>query len=308
MASYVTPKKNIAFITYTALVSQADTKLLKSGPTLATGDFKVSIDGGAFANLSTTPTNTPGGVLVKISLSTSEMNGDNISVACLDAAGAEWCDQLINIQTSARQIDDLTYPATSGRSIVVDAAGLVDANTVKVGPTGSGTAQTARDIGAGVIAATVSDKTGYSLSVTPPTAVQVRTEMDSNSTKLANLDAAISTRSTYSGGAVASVTASVTVGTNSDKTGYSLTISPATPTDVLTQVNAALDAAGTELSSVPTTTGTLRQKIGLLFEYFRNKRTITSTTETLYKEDASTSLGTSTVTDDGTTFTKGELG
>jgi hypothetical protein len=41
---------------------------------------------------------------------------------------------------------------------------------------------------------TVSDKTGYSLTVTPPTAVQVRTEMDSNSTKLANLDATVSSR------------------------------------------------------------------------------------------------------------------
>jgi hypothetical protein len=37
-------------------------------------------------------------------------------------------------------------PATAGRTLVVDAAGLADANTVKVGPTGSGTAQTAGDI------------------------------------------------------------------------------------------------------------------------------------------------------------------
>lgn len=40
---------------------------------------------------------------------------------------------------------------------------------------------------------------------------------------LTNLDAAVSTRSTYAGGAVASVTAAVTVGTNNDKTGYALT-------------------------------------------------------------------------------------
>lgn len=52
-------------------------------------------------------------------------------------------------------------PATAGRTAVVDAAGLVDANVVKVGPTGSGTAQTARDIGASVL---VGDKTGFSLS------------------------------------------------------------------------------------------------------------------------------------------------
>lgn len=37
-------------------------------------------------------------------------------------------------------------PATPGRSLVVDASGLADANMVKAGPTGSGTAQTAGDI------------------------------------------------------------------------------------------------------------------------------------------------------------------
>lgn len=42
-------------------------------------------------------------------------------------------------------------PATAGRTIVVDAAGLADANVVKLGPTGSGTAQTARDVGASVL-------------------------------------------------------------------------------------------------------------------------------------------------------------
>lgn len=52
---------------------------------------------------------------------------------------------------STRLPDDLAFPATTGRSMVVDAAGLVDANAVKLGPTGSGTAQTARDIGASVL-------------------------------------------------------------------------------------------------------------------------------------------------------------
>ncbi len=172
----------------------------------------------------------------------------------------------------------------------------------------------------GYTASTVSDKTGYSLATTPPTAVQIRTEMDSNSTKLANLDATVSSRSTYAGGAVASVTgnvggnvvgsvasvtAGVTVTTNNDKTGYALTAGE--HTGIVSDVNTALDAAGTELSSVPTTTGSLRQKLNYLFQYWRNKRTQTSSTETLYKEDASTPLGTSTVSDDGTTSTHGEV-
>jgi hypothetical protein len=50
--------------------------------------------------------------------------------------------------------------STSGKTLVVDSAGLADANVVKLGPTGTGTTQTARDIGASVL---VGDKTGFSL-------------------------------------------------------------------------------------------------------------------------------------------------
>ncbi|MEK9207892.1 MAG: hypothetical protein AAB922_05385 [Patescibacteria group bacterium] len=76
--------------------------------------------------------------------------------------------------------------------------------------------------------------------------------------------------------------------------------------NVNTEVDAALDEAGTELVSIPSTTGSLRQKINFIFQYFRNRKTVTATTETLFKEDAATSLGTATVSDDGTTFTKEE--
>jgi len=113
MPSYVTPKKNTAFVLYCGLVSQANTSILKANPTLAAGDAKVSIDGGAFNNLTTLPVVTPAaGTAVKVSLSSSEMNGDNIVVALIDAAGAEWCDLMISIQTTARQIDDLATAAS----------------------------------------------------------------------------------------------------------------------------------------------------------------------------------------------------
>ncbi len=52
-------------------------------------------------------------------------------------------------------------PTTAGRTINIDSTGLSDSNMVKVGPTGTGTAQTARDIGASVL---VGDKTGFSLT------------------------------------------------------------------------------------------------------------------------------------------------
>lgn len=136
MATYVPPKINTAFIFYVSLVSQVDADVFQSSPTIASGDFQVSIDGGALANLATLPAVTPASSkMVKISLSAAEMNGDNITVVCSDAAGAQWCDLTVNIQTSARQVDDLAYPATSGRSLAVDTSGLVDANVEKINAT-----------------------------------------------------------------------------------------------------------------------------------------------------------------------------
>ena len=126
MASQVPPKKNAAHTFYLSLGSQSSAYTFQTNPTLAAGDVKVSTDGAAFANITTLPVVTPsGGKAVKVDLSASEMNGDNIQVLFSDAAGAEWADVLINIQTSARQIDDLAYPATSGRSLAVDTSGQV---------------------------------------------------------------------------------------------------------------------------------------------------------------------------------------
>ena len=103
-----TPKKNTAYVFYLPLTDSASRPDFKAAPTLATGDFKVSTDGGAFGNLATLPTVTPaGGVGVKFSLSSGEMNGDQIMVQCIDAAGAEWDDLLISINTAVNDIDDV---------------------------------------------------------------------------------------------------------------------------------------------------------------------------------------------------------
>jgi len=156
MASFYPCVKNHAsgYTFYISLVSQADTKIAKVSPTLAAGDFKIAIDDGAPNNLNTLPVlDADFTKRVKVVLSQAECNGDNLTIICNDVTGAEWCDLTINIQTVPRRFDDLAYPATSGRSMVVDANGLVDANVVKLGPTGSGTAQTARDVGLALPAA-----------------------------------------------------------------------------------------------------------------------------------------------------------
>jgi hypothetical protein len=75
-----------------------------------------------------------------------------------------------------------------------------------------------------VTVGTNNDKTGYTLAVDPWAALLPGSYAPGTAGSIigSNLDAKVSTRSTFAGGSVASVTAPVTVGTNNDKTGYVL--------------------------------------------------------------------------------------
>jgi hypothetical protein len=77
------------------------------------------------------------------------------------------------------------------------------------------------------------------------------------------------------------------------------------------QVNAqvldvlSVDTFG-ELSAPPAATSSLKDKLVWLFMWARNKATATATERKLYADDVTTIVSTETITDDGTTFTKGE--
>ena len=271
MATYSPAKRATAWVGYISLVSQASTLVMQSNPTIAAGDFKVSKDGGALANLTTLPAVTPASSkMVKIDLSATEMTADNVTVVCSDAAGAEWCDLVFNLQPSARQIDDLAYPATSGRSMVVDASGLVDANAVKIGPTGAGTAQTARDIGASVL---LSSGTGTGqIKIASGYVAMTWADIAAPTTAVALTGTTIATSQV-----VASVTAAVTL-TSGERNSVA---------------DALLDrdmSTGTDSGS--TTVRTTRQALRAL----RNKSAVSAGTLTIYKEDDSTSSWTAAVT------------
>jgi hypothetical protein len=66
----------------------------KSSPTISAGDFKISKDGGAFANLTNLPTVTPsGGVAVQLNLTATEMTADQVVITGIDATSPkEWAD------------------------------------------------------------------------------------------------------------------------------------------------------------------------------------------------------------------------
>jgi hypothetical protein len=75
---------------------------------------------------------------------------------------------------------------------------------------------------------------------------------------------------------------------------------------VLAQVDAALDAANTEVTTVPAATGSLRNMLKYMFAWRRNKKTQTSTTMTLRNDADSGNIATSAISDDGTTLTMAE--
>lgn len=277
------PKKNAAHSFYVALESQGSPGLFQANPTLAAGDVKVSIDGQALTNLTTLPVVTPAGSKwVLVSLTAGEMNGDDVVVQFSDAAGAEWYDLGYPMQPQTRAPSDLAFPVTSGRGMVVDAAGLVDANVVKTGPTGAGATQTARDLGATLGVA------GAGLTAL-------------GDTRIANLDAAITTRGT---------------GTALDAAGVRAAIGLTTAnTDTQLAAIAALIAAApavvgaltvSELASLPGASPTLLQAIARLYMEARNRVDVTATAKRVYT-DAGVLLGTKVLSDDGTTYSEAKV-
>lgn len=97
MTTAYKPVKNKAYGFTEAFVNSTTPTALVVAPTISASTVKISIDGGAFANIATLPTVTPsGGVAVKINLTATEMNGDDITLLI---SGSGFCDKLINFQT-----------------------------------------------------------------------------------------------------------------------------------------------------------------------------------------------------------------
>lgn len=213
-------------------VDDTDGKTAKTSLSIAQADIKISKNGGSYAqshNSAGATHDTLGEYSVPLDTTDTNTLGTMKVLIFKSGALPVWETFMV-------------VPANVYNSLVLGSAYL-DVNTKQVG----GTTQTARDLGASVLlssgtgtgqislssgAVTVgtnNDKTGYSLSAAGINAIwdQLLTAITTVGSigKLIKdyLDAAVSTRSTFSGGAVASVTDPVIVGTNNDKTGYALT-------------------------------------------------------------------------------------
>lgn len=117
------PLKNSAF-TVMFPIYDADGDLV-TGAT--SPDSEVSIDGGTFADVSpgeAVEVATASGVY-KLALAAGEMNGDIIATITKSGNGKT----AVNVMyTVTRQLIDLAYPATSGRSLVVESDGVAHAD------------------------------------------------------------------------------------------------------------------------------------------------------------------------------------
>ena len=98
-----------------------------------------------------------------------------------------------------------------------------------------------------------------------------------------------------------------------DSSGGSVTIvktqaisTPAINAEVLDVLN--VDTYSEPATGAPTATPTIRQMAHYLYKAWRNKFEQTEDTYTLYADDGSTADQAATVSDDGTTFTRGEIG
>ena len=101
-APYNPPVKNEDFVIRIALEDMANPGRFKSSPTIAAGDFKVDKDGAGLVNLGTLPSVDPAASkLVKITLSSTEMNADVVTLVCSDQTDPpEWADHVISIPTT----------------------------------------------------------------------------------------------------------------------------------------------------------------------------------------------------------------
>lgn len=269
----------------------------------------------------------------------------NFTSASIDSNGRVDVIKIAGTTQTARDIGaSVLISSGTGTGQLSVTSGVIDANTTKV----SGTAQTARDLGASVLLSSgtgagqvsltsgkvdVNDKTGFSLSSAGVQAIwdaltSALTTVGSIGKRLAdNIDAAISSRSTYAGGDTSGTTTllsrltstraglldnlDVAVSTRLDSASYTapdntsitaikdktnnLPASPAATSDIPTATQNADALLNRDMSAVTVTNS--RSPINAL-RAIRNKTAVSSGSLTVYKEDDSTSAWTATVSSD----------
>lgn len=219
-----------------------------------------------------------------------------------------------NLPASPAATGDIPSAATIATTVWANATRTLTSFGTLVSDIWANATRTLSAFGFSVTVGTNNDKTDYVLSTAGVNAVadQIWDEATSGhqtagTTGKALTDAGSSGDpwSTALPGAYGAGTAGKIVGDNLNATMGSR----ATPADVLTQVNAAFDASQSEVSAIPTATGTMRDMIKASYALLRNKYSSNKSggTMVLYKENSSTTLGSGTFTDDGNEIVRNKL-
>lgn len=146
------PVKNQVYDLYIALEAVVDPSTFVTNPTIEAGDFQVSTDGSALANLTTLPVVDPAGSTgVKVQLTAAEMNGAKVQVFAEDQAGAEWSPVHIFIDV----------PEGSSESVydILTGDHIEDATSITINKKNTMTPVLQKDISGSLLANTVTIRT-----------------------------------------------------------------------------------------------------------------------------------------------------
>lgn len=295
---------------------------------------------GTFAAATGTITEDTGLGFYKMALSQADTNGNDIGYRFL---GTGAIDTVINIVTTSLNPYDATRfgmaalpnaaaeaagglftRGTGAGQINQDANGRIDVNLLAI--LGTTLTETAGQIaGAFKQFFNIGSPTGtVNLCPTTTNLTNAPTNGDFTATMKTSLNAATPASIT---GAVGSVTgnvggnvvgtvasvvgavASVTGNVGGNVTGSVGSLGTTAKTDVKLQVTDALnvDTYAQVGQGAPPATTTLRLMIAYLYKAFRNKTTQDASQYSLYNDDAATVDQKAAVSDDGTTFTRGEV-
>ena len=196
MATMLPPVYGVAF-EFDCVLFNADGEIL-ANPTIAAGDFVISKENGATANLTTLPSVTPAGSgIVRVQLSAEEMQAHKSMVKWHDVAGGEWRDGAFGIFTSGQTLDTIdALIDTLVARLTADRAGYLDKLNVSGTLAHSDAADTYK-----------ADVSGLALEATAQAVLEDTVEIGAagagltalGDTRLANLDATVSSRLSTAG-------------------------------------------------------------------------------------------------------------
>lgn len=117
-----------SLIVYVALQDMANPGSYKAGPTIATGDFKYSLDDAALGNVDAQSVAPAASIWVKLTITT--VTGDYVKIQCIDQTSPkEWADHAFIVPTHIANIP-ANVAQVDGASLTAHAAGKLPADVL----------------------------------------------------------------------------------------------------------------------------------------------------------------------------------